>query len=62
LNDPVGLCRSCRHARMVRGARSTFWLCERSRADPGFPRYPPLPVTRCHGHEPAPEPPRAEPD
>ncbi|MBX6342437.1 MAG: hypothetical protein IRY97_08260, partial [Thermomicrobiaceae bacterium] len=37
--DP-GLCTTCRHAERVRGARSTFWLCARSRVDPAFPRYP----------------------
>ena len=50
--DP-GLCASCRHARVVQGANTRFWLCERSRTDPRFPRYPRLPVLRCQGHEPA---------
>jgi hypothetical protein len=36
----------------VRNTRgSTFSLCERSRTDPAFPRYPRLPVKRCHGYE-----------
>jgi hypothetical protein len=48
----VGLCAACRHARIVRSKRSTFWLCERSRTDPRFPRYPNLPVLRCVGFEP----------
>lgn len=48
--DP-GLCASCRHAQRIAGARSTFWLCERSRTDPTFPRYPRLPVLRCRGYE-----------
>jgi hypothetical protein len=30
---------------------SRFVLCERSRTDPAFPRYPPLPVVRCGGYE-----------
>ena len=47
--DP-GLCRACMHARMIRSGRgSTFWLCELSRTDPAFPRYPRLPVVRCSG-------------
>jgi hypothetical protein len=46
-----GLCASCRHARVVRTERSAFWLCERSRVDPAFPRYPRLPVLRCRGYE-----------
>lgn len=49
--DP-GLCASCRHARVVDGAHSRFWLCERSRTDPRYPRYPRLPVLQCEGHEP----------
>jgi len=48
--DP-GLCGSCRHARLVVGANSRFWLCERSRDDPRYPRYPRLPVVGCPGHE-----------
>jgi hypothetical protein len=31
---------------------STFYLCERSATDAGFPKYPRLPVLRCAGHEP----------
>ena len=27
-------------------------MCERSRTDPSFPRYPRLPVTSCRGYEP----------
>ena len=48
-----GLCQACRHAATVSGARSTFWICLRSRDDPRFPRYPRLPVLRCRGFEPA---------
>jgi hypothetical protein len=50
-----GLCDSCRHQRLVHTTRgSTFTLCERSRSDPAYPRYPRVPVTSCPGHEPAP--------
>jgi hypothetical protein len=28
-----------------------FSLCERSRTDPAFPRYPRLPVVECSGFE-----------
>jgi hypothetical protein len=50
---PAGLCDSCVHQRIVRNTRgSSFSLCERSRTDPGYPRYPRLPVVRCAGHEP----------
>jgi hypothetical protein len=49
----AGLCDSCRHQRLIRNTRgSTFSLCERSRTDPGYPRYPRLPVRTCRGHEP----------
>jgi hypothetical protein len=30
---------------------SRFFLCERSKHDPRYPRYPPLPVLRCRGYE-----------
>jgi hypothetical protein len=50
-----GLCASCRHARRITSARgSRFTLCERSRSDPAYPRYPRLPVAACPGHEPGP--------
>ncbi|MGH7776882.1 MAG: hypothetical protein ACREPI_06880 [Candidatus Dormibacterales bacterium] len=49
--DP-GLCAACRHARLVRGARSHFWMCGRSGSDPSYPRYPRLPVLDCRGHQP----------
>jgi hypothetical protein len=51
----VGLCAACRHARTIRSAKnSEFWLCERSKTDPRFAKYPPLPVRRCIGFEPTP--------
>jgi len=50
---PAGLCDTCRHQRLVRNTRgSEFSLCERSRTDPAYPRYPRLPVAECPGHEP----------
>ena len=50
---PTGLCGSCRHQRVVGNTRgSTFSLCERSKTDPSFPRYPRLPVLECRGYEP----------
>ncbi len=48
----AGLCERCRHQRLVRNTRgSTFSLCERSREEPDFPRYPRLPVLNCPGFE-----------
>ena len=50
---PAGLCDRCTHQRLIRNTRgSEFSLCERSRTDPGFPRYPRLPVETCRGFEP----------
>jgi len=53
LEPPVaGLCDRCRQARIVTSARgSRFILCERSRWDARFPRYPRLPVLACEGFE-----------
>jgi hypothetical protein len=52
--QPSGLCDACRHQRLVPNTRgSVFSLCERSRTEPEFPRYPRLPVLRCPGFEPA---------
>jgi len=50
----AGLCAGCRWARRVRTPRSAFWLCERSKTDPRYERYPRLPVLSCGGHEPLP--------
>jgi hypothetical protein len=47
-----GLCDSCRHQRLVPNTRgSVFSLCERSRTEPEFPRYPRVPVLECAGYE-----------
>jgi hypothetical protein len=54
-----GLCDTCRHQRLVRTGRgSVFTMCLKSREDPRFPKYPPVPVTACAGYEkdPAPRP------
>jgi hypothetical protein len=48
----VGLCDRCRHQRVVRNTRgSRFSLCEKSREDPAYPKYPRLPVLRCAGFD-----------
>ena len=52
----AGLCRLCRHRRIVTSKRgSEFVYCRRSALDPTFPRYPHLPVLRCDGYEPIPD-------
>ena len=50
----AGLCDSCAHQKLIRNTRgSTFSLCLRSRTEPDrYPKYPPLPVRACAGHEP----------
>jgi hypothetical protein len=50
----VGLCASCRQARRILSSKgSEFWLCGRAESDRNYPKYPPLPVLRCLGYEPA---------
>jgi hypothetical protein len=52
----VGLCASCKHVRRIESDRgSVFYLCELSKVDPRFPKYPRLPVLICAGYEEAPE-------
>ncbi|MBJ7471724.1 MAG: hypothetical protein JHD16_10505 [Solirubrobacteraceae bacterium] len=50
---PAGLCASCTHLRVVRSGRgSVFVMCERGlRREPGFAKYPGLPVLQCSGLE-----------
>ena len=45
------LCSSCRWMREVTTPRSRFLLCELSKADPAYPKYPPQPVVQCQGHQ-----------
>ena len=48
----AGLCDRCTQQRLVPNTRgSEFSLCELSRTDPAFPRYPRLPVLECDGFE-----------
>jgi hypothetical protein len=50
--DPIGLCQTCRHARVIGNRRgSQFYLCQKSETDPRFPKYPRLPVLKCSGFE-----------
>jgi hypothetical protein len=51
----VGLCLTCQFSRVIVSDRgSRFYFCERSKTDPRFPKYPPLPVLACAGYEPTP--------
>jgi hypothetical protein len=50
--ESTGLCADCRHARAIESNRgSVFLLCELSRSDPQFAKYPRLPVLSCPGYE-----------
>ena len=52
--ERAGLCGTCEHQQLVPNTRgSVFSLCERSRQDPEYPRYPSLPVFDCPGYEAA---------
>ena len=54
--DPIGLCATCRQARVVQSAHgSTFYLCRLAETDPRYAKYPRLPVLRCAGYESAEE-------
>jgi len=42
----------CQFQRVVRNTRgSAFSMCERSKTEPEYPKYPRLPVTECAGFE-----------
>jgi len=48
---PLGLCADCVHARRITSDRgSVFLLCELSKTDPRFEKYPRLPVVSCSGY------------
>ncbi len=54
MNEPArpGLCETCSFARRIESSKgSAFWLCERSKTDPRFTKYPPLPVVSCSGYD-----------
>lgn len=55
----AGLCDSCRHQKVIRNTRGgAFSMCERSKKEPEYPKYPPLPVIECPGYEESEQPPR----
>jgi hypothetical protein len=52
----AGLCADCVHSQRVESSRgSVFLLCELSRTDPRFARYPRLPVFSCTGYAERPD-------
>lgn len=51
-----GLCASCVHVKVIENRNgSRFFMCELSKTDPRFPKYPPLPVVSCIGYRPQPQ-------
>ena len=45
------LCLTCIHVKIIRNERgSTFYLCQKSRTDPAFAKYPHQPVVTCSGY------------
>ena len=53
VENPAGLCEDCTHARRIASAKgSQFVLCELSRSDTRFAKYPRLPVLTCSGYAP----------
>lgn len=50
---PLGLCAGCRHRRTVRSDRGAVFIrCAAAAEHPSLPRYPRLPVLRCHAFAP----------
>lgn len=50
--DPVGLCASCKHVRLIQSDRgSRFYMCQLAATNPKFSKYPRLPVVRCSGYQ-----------
>ena len=51
--ESAGLCSNCRHAQLIESSKgSVFLLCELSKTDPRFPKYPRLPILACSGYQP----------
>jgi hypothetical protein len=56
-HDPfarAGLCAHCLHAQRIETSKeSRFILCQYSKIDETFPKYPRLPMTSCSAYEEA---------
>jgi hypothetical protein len=51
LLNKLGLCATCRYRHMVKSAKGSFFvMCNLSKADNKFQRYPPLPLLKCDGY------------
>jgi hypothetical protein len=52
MRPPAGLCDSCRFQKIIRTGRgSEFSMCERSKLEPAYDKYPRIPVRACPGYE-----------
>ena len=50
--ETAGLCSTCLHAQLIASSKgSVFLLCQLSKTDSRFPKYPRLPVLSCAGYE-----------
>lgn len=48
-----GLCDTCQNAKLIRNTRgSVFLMCELSKTDERFSKYPPVPIIQCPGYRP----------
>jgi hypothetical protein len=47
------LCETCTSMReVITPGQSRFLLCQLSKTDPGYPKYPPQPILLCSGYRP----------
>ena len=57
MTQEPGLCLTCQHVKRTETKRgSVFFLCLLAQLDTRLRKYPSLPVRRCHGYRPRPEP------
>lgn len=60
-SPPPGLCAACENVKIIDTRKgSRFYLCQLAEVDARFPRYPRIPVLRCHGFREAEVPVEAE--
>ncbi|NKB71253.1 MAG: hypothetical protein GKR89_29625 [Candidatus Latescibacteria bacterium] len=53
--NTCGLCADCAYMRRVQSGRgAVFYLCQRWRSDPAYPKYPALPMQACPGYNQTP--------
>jgi hypothetical protein len=57
----VGLCAACQYVRVIKSAKgSLFVMCDLSKHDPRFTKYPLLPMLHCAGFLPRTEVPSSQ--